>query len=42
MTPERIRENFQVFDFRLDADDIAAIDDLDRNHRIGPHPDRFF
>ncbi|MGC3965741.1 MAG: aldo/keto reductase [Rhodocyclaceae bacterium] len=42
VTPQRIRENFDVFGFRLDAEDIAAIDDLDRNHRIGPHPDRFF
>jgi diketogulonate reductase-like aldo/keto reductase len=28
--PERIRANAQVFDFTLDADDMAALDALDR------------
>ena len=42
-TPERIRENFAVFDFELDAGDVEAIDALDRGEdgRTGPHPDRF-
>ena len=42
-TPERIRENFAVFDFELDAGDVDAIDALDRGEdgRTGPHPDRF-
>lgn len=42
-TPERIRENFEIFDFELADDDVARIDALDRgeNGRIGPHPDRF-
>jgi 2,5-diketo-D-gluconate reductase A len=36
---ERIAENFDVFGFELAADDIAAIGDLDRGGRTGPHPD---
>jgi 2,5-diketo-D-gluconate reductase A len=43
VTPERIRENFDVFDFELSPDDVAAIDGLDRGEegRNGPNPDTF-
>jgi diketogulonate reductase-like aldo/keto reductase len=41
VTPERIRQNFEVFDFTLDAEDLAAIAKLDRGGRIGPDPDTF-
>ena len=41
VTPSRIRENFDIFGFALDADDLAAIEKLDRGHRTGPDPDEF-
>ncbi len=37
----RIRENAQVFDFSLSADDMAAIDALNENKRFGSDPDNF-
>jgi 2,5-diketo-D-gluconate reductase A len=42
-TPARIAENFALFDFGLDAHDVAAIDALDRGEagRTGPNPDAF-
>jgi diketogulonate reductase-like aldo/keto reductase len=36
----RIAENFDVFDFALEADDVAAIDALDTGVRGGPDPER--
>ncbi|MGN9839876.1 aldo/keto reductase [Nonomuraea sp. H19] len=40
-TPSRIAENIDVFDFLLDAEDMAAIGAMNRNRRIGPDPDTF-
>ncbi|MGW7356964.1 aldo/keto reductase [Streptomyces sp. NPDC054802] len=37
-TPSRIRENIDVFDFELDADDMAALTALDEGKRLGPDP----
>jgi 2,5-diketo-D-gluconate reductase A len=40
VTPSRIRENFDVFDFSLAADDLAKIAAMDRKDgRIGPDPE---
>ncbi len=38
---ERMAENFQIFDFDLTDEDIAAISGLDRGERTGPDPDEF-
>lgn len=39
VTPSRIKENIDVFDFELDPDEILAVNALDRDERIGAHPD---
>lgn len=36
---ERIRQNFDVFDFRLSVDELSRIDALDTGVRSGPDPD---
>ena len=36
---ERIVENADVFDFELSETQMQALDELDRNYRLGPHPD---
>jgi 2,5-diketo-D-gluconate reductase A len=41
VTPSRIAENFDIFGFSLDADDLAAIATLEEEHRTGPHPNEF-
>ena len=35
----RIKENFAVFDFELDQDDMDGMAALERYHRTGSHPD---
>jgi diketogulonate reductase-like aldo/keto reductase len=41
VTPSRIKENIEVFDFSLDTEDIAAISALNEDRRIGPDPATF-
>ncbi len=40
--PERIKENFQIWDFELSQQDMQKIDQLNRNYRRGPDPKTFF
>ncbi|MGF7239530.1 MAG: aldo/keto reductase [Frankia sp.] len=41
VTPARIQENFDVFDFELSPQDMTDITQLDRGERTGPDPDTF-
>ncbi len=43
VTPSRIQENFELFDFELDSSDFGEITALDKGEdgRTGPHPDTF-
>jgi 2,5-diketo-D-gluconate reductase A len=41
VTPERIRENIDIFDFELPGADVEAISALNRDERTGPDPDKF-
>lgn len=42
VTSSRIRENIDVFDFKLDADDMRIIEAMDdKAGRVGPDPDVF-
>ncbi|MDW4103480.1 aldo/keto reductase [Staphylococcus saprophyticus] len=38
-TPERIKENYDIFDFNLELTDIAEIDAMNRDERQGKDPD---
>ncbi len=43
VTPSRMKENFELFDFELEQGDMDEISALDRGEdgRTGPHPDTF-
>lgn len=39
--PDRITSNTQIFDFIISEEDMKKIDSLDKDYRIGAHPDHF-
>lgn len=39
VTPSRIAENADLYGFELSADEISTINAMDRDDRVGPHPD---
>jgi 2,5-diketo-D-gluconate reductase A len=41
VTAERVRENFDIFDFELSDTDISLISALNKDERTGPDPDTF-
>ena len=41
VTPERIQENFEIFDFHLTEDEMERIAAIDKGLRTGPDPDTF-
>jgi 2,5-diketo-D-gluconate reductase A len=41
MTPSRIEENIDIWDFELSDEEMERIGALDRGERTGPDPDRF-
>jgi 2,5-diketo-D-gluconate reductase A len=41
VTPRRVKENFEIFDFELSDVDLADISGLNRDRRTGPDPDTF-
>jgi len=43
VSPDRMKSNFELFDFELDGDDMVVISALDDGElgRIGPNPDEF-
>ena len=41
VTPDRVRENIDIFDFELSGADVNDITLLNKNERTGPDPDKF-
>lgn len=41
VTPSRIAENFDIFDFELSEDQMSTISAMNEDRRIGPDPDTF-
>ena len=37
----RLVDNATIFDFTLSDDEMAQIDALNQDHRVGPHPDKY-
>lgn len=41
VTPSRIEENMQIFDFELSSEDMLKIKSINKNERFGQNPDHF-
>jgi 2,5-diketo-D-gluconate reductase A len=41
VTPQRIQENIDIFDFELDGADLETFNELNVDRRLGPHPNEF-
>jgi 2,5-diketo-D-gluconate reductase A len=41
VTPSRVKENFELFDFELAGTEMSDISELNRDERTGPDPDKF-
>ena len=41
VSPERMKENFELFDFELSPQDVEKISALNKDERTGPDPDEF-
>jgi 2,5-diketo-D-gluconate reductase A len=41
VTPSRVKENIDIFDFELADGDVAEISALNKDQRTGPDPDKF-
>jgi len=41
VTPARIKENIDIFDFNLTMEEISAINSLNKDQRTGPDPENF-
>ena len=41
VNPLRIKDNINIFDFELSAEDMKLIEGLDQGRRLGPDPGNF-
>jgi 2,5-diketo-D-gluconate reductase A len=41
VTPARVKENIDIFDFELSGEDVESITSLNRDERGGPDPETF-
>ncbi len=41
VTPDRVKENFELFDFELSGSELGFISALTKDQRTGPNPDEF-
>jgi len=41
VTPQRIQENIDIFDFELEEAEVEVVAGLSRGRRLGPHPNEF-